>query len=56
MFGVNAAGLSSKLDSFDHLLSTLEPSIFFIEESKMKTQGKIKTKNSQNYQIFELVK
>ena len=56
MFGVNAAGLSSKLDSFDHLLSTLEPSIFFIEESKMKTQGKIKTKNSQNYQIFELVR
>ena len=56
LFGVNAAGISSKLQSFDYLLSTLQPSVFFIEETKMKTQGKIKTKNSQNYQIFELTR
>ena len=56
MFGVNAAGLSSKLASFDYLLSSLQPSLFFIQESKLKTQGKIKTKNSQNYQIFELIR
>ena len=37
------------------MLNGLEPSIFFIEETKMKTQGKIKTKNS-NIQIFELVR
>ena len=56
LVGVNSAGLTSKLSSFDHLLSSIEPSIFFIEETKMKTQGRIKTKNSQKYQIFELVR
>ena len=56
LVGVNSAGLTSKLSSFEHLLNSLEPSIFFIEETKMKTQGKIKTKNSQRYQIFELVR
>ena len=56
MIGVNSAGLTSKLSSFDYLLSSLEPSIFFIEETKMKSQGRIKTKNSQKYQIFELLR
>ena len=56
MLGVNAAGLSNKLDSFNHLLETLTPSMFFVEESKMKQMGKIKTKSSQNYQIFELLR
>ena len=56
LVGVNSAILTSKLSSFEHLLNILEPSIFFIEETKMKTQGKIKTKNSQRYQIFELVR
>ena len=51
---VNPGGLTSKLASFEHLLSSIEPSLFFIEETKMKTQGKIKTKSSQKYQIFEL--
>ena len=41
--GVNAAGISSKLCSFDNLLYTLKPTIFFIEETKLKTAGKIKT-------------
>ena len=35
LFGANAAGISSKLQSFDYLLSTLQPSVFFIEETKM---------------------
>ena len=56
MIGVNSAGLTSKLASFDHILSSLEPSLFFIEETKMKTQGKIRTKNSFKYQVFELIR
>ena len=52
--GVNSAGLTLKLTSFEHLLSSIEPSLFFIEETKMKTQGKIKTKSSHKYEIFEL--
>ena len=44
--GVNAAGLSSKLASFDDMLETLKPTVFFIEETKLKTGGKIKSKNT----------
>ena len=52
--GVNAAGISSKLSSFDSLLGALKPTVFFIEETKLKMAGKIKTENSKGYQIFEL--
>ena len=54
LVGVNAAGISSKLTSFDDLLSSLLPSVFFIEETKLYTGGRIKTENSAKYQIFEL--
>ena len=56
LVGFNSAGLSSKLDSFDHILTTIQPSVFFIQETKLRKQGKIKTQNSKNYQIFELVR
>ena len=56
LVGVNAAGLSSKLHSFDNLLAEIKPGIFFIEETKMRTEGKIKTENSANYQIFERIR
>ena len=55
MFGVNSAGLSSKLKSFDYLLSSLQPSIFFIQESKMKTQGKIKDLLSFSSGLFTVL-
>ena len=56
MVGVNAAGLSSKLNSFDKLLQDIEPGVFFVQETKMKRVGKIKTENAKKYQIYELVR
>ena len=52
--GTNAAGLTSKLHSFDAVLKSLNPSVFFLQETKLKQQGKIKTEQSKKYQIFEL--
>ena len=52
--GTNSAGLSSKLESFDALLHSVNPSVFFIQETKFKQQGKIKTQQSKKYQIFEM--
>ena len=52
--GTNSAGITSKLQSFDDLLKTINPSVFFIQETKLKNQGKIKTEYSKKYQIFEL--
>ena len=43
--GTNAAGLTSKLHSFDALLKSINPSVFFIQETKLKQQGKIKTEH-----------
>ena len=50
--GANSAGLSSKLSSFNNILKQLKPSIFFIEETKLKHPGKIKIET--NFVIFEL--
>ena len=54
--GLNAAGLSSKLHSFDKLLTVLTPSVFCIQESKMKSQSRIKTENTKHYTIYELLR
>ena len=54
IMGANSAGLSSKAASFNDVLKKLKPSIFFIEETKMKQQGNIKIENPSNFIIFEL--
>ena len=56
LIGFNSAGLASKLYSFENILSSVKPSIFFIQETKMRKQGKIRTVLSENYHIFELIR
>ena len=56
LVGVNSAGLSSKFKSLDNMLTSLCPGVFFIEETKMRRPGKIKTKMTENYIIYELVR
>ena len=56
LVGVNSAGIISKLDSFDYILNKIEPTVFFLQETKSRSHGKIKTENSLNYQIFELLR
>ena len=51
--GVNAAGLKSKLLSFNKVLTELNPSVFFVEETKMKYEGRLKLKN---YVVFEKIR
>ena len=53
---VNCNGISSKLSSFEYLLSTLKPSIFLLQESKMRRQGGIRTESSKNYIIWEQIR
>ena len=38
------------------MLKDLQPSIFFVEETKMRRHGKIKTQNSEKYVIYELIR
>ena len=51
--GVNSAGLKSKFTTFKKVLSELKPSVFFIQETKFKTEGKLKL---DNYSVFELIR
>ena len=51
--GANSAGFSSKKSSFESIIDNKKPSIFFLQETKMKREGKIKV---SGYQIYELVR
>ena len=53
LLGVNAAELNSKLFTFKKIISELQPSIFFVEETKYKVPGKLKI---ENFFIFERVR
>ena len=56
LLGVNAAGISSKLYSFDKVIADIKPGVFFIQETKMRKEGMIKTAQLANYQIFERIR
>ena len=49
--GVDSAGISSKLTSFEQVVRKLQPSIFSIQETKLKRQGKLKL---EKFVIYEL--
>jgi exonuclease III len=48
--------LSSKLDSFENLLVKENPSIFCLQETKMKRPNQIKTSSAKNYTMYELLR
>ena len=43
--GINAAGLGSKLSTFRKVLLDLRTSMFFVEETIFKEEGKLKVNN-----------
>ena len=51
--GVNANGLKPKMSTFQKVIKELEPSVFFVEETKFKDEGKFKL---GNFTIFELTR
>ena len=44
----------NKLDSLENVLQEVKPSIFCIQETKLKRSNQIKTKSSQSFTIYEL--
>ena len=53
--GINAAGITSKLESFDKMIYDLKPSVWLMQESKRnETDPVLKTANLINYQVFEM--
>ena len=56
IIGLNCAGILSKLESFEDLLIEKEPSIFCLQETKVKRPNQIKTDSSRNFTIYELLR
>ena len=54
LFGINSAGIKSKLDSFNEVLSTLKPHIWMLEETKLKPHEDIKGGLLSDFQVFYL--
>ena len=54
LFGINAAGINSKIKSFDHVISRLKPHIWMIEETKLKPHEKIRGGCLDHFQVYYL--
>ena len=55
MLGVNAAGIKSKLESFEFVLDKLKPQIWAIQETKLKRKETIKVESiERKYQVYYL--
>ena len=54
MIGNNANGLLCKLRSLEHVLSVEKPAALFIQETKLKRAGRIKTPSCSIYTWYEL--
>ena len=50
IYGTNAAGLSSKLNSLKDVLKVIKPKVFMIQETKLSKHNNLKI---DNYEIFE---
>ena len=53
-FGINAAGIKSKLHSFNQILINLKPHIWMIEETKLKPHEQIKCGSINDFQVYYL--
>ena len=54
LFGINAAGIKCKIESFNEILSILKPHIWMIQETKLKQHEHIKCEALSNFQVFYL--
>ena len=52
IFGVNAAGIKSKIESFNKVLCDLKPHIWIVERTKLKPHETIKGESLDEFQVF----
>ena len=52
----NAANVKNKITSLEKVINDLDPGIFSLQETFMKTPGQIKTISMKSYDIFEKVR
>ena len=52
--GVNAAGLKSKIESFNAILDRLEPQLWSVQETKLKNNEVLKSEVLEKFQVYYL--
>ena len=56
LLGANINGISSKLHSFEHVIQTVDPSVFTIQETKVRRANGIKFESAKKYKMFQLIR
>ena len=54
IYGINAAGVKSKLKSFDRVLKKLKPKIWMMQETKLRDNEQIRCDSLSEYQVYYL--
>ena len=54
VFAANAAGIRCKTKSFEHIISSIKPQIWMLQETKLQSNEKIKCEAANDFQIFYL--
>ena len=54
IFGINCAGIKSKLKSFDAILKELKPTIWMLQETKLRPNEHIACASLDDYQVYYL--
>ena len=54
IFAANAAGIKSKMKSFNDILLKLKPQIWMIQETKLNSNERIKGEALKDFQVFYL--
>ena len=54
IFCINAAGINSKLMSFNEILNNISPQMWMLQETKLKPNEQIKCEAAKAFQIFYL--
>ena len=54
IFGINSAGIKSKLKSFNDILKKIQPKIWMVQETKLKPHEKISCALINEFQVYYL--
>ena len=52
IFGINAAGIKSKINSFNEIFKRLKPKIWLLQETKLNLNDKISCEALKEFQVF----
>ena len=56
LLGNNVNGITNKLESLEHVMSTESPGVIFLQETKVGRHGRIKVQSNSKYTWYEFTR